>query len=123
MAIDVALRHRTAYRYDRLVQLGPQLIDHCNGDPQPGGFGLCRWRQRTSRREGRQQLIHALAHDRIEGWTRIGQLDPMARPQQGTPGDHAIHHRSQLSVGEGQWLPAAVATGASWLVGVRLSHQ
>ena len=26
MAIDVALRHRTAYRYDRLVQLGPQLI-------------------------------------------------------------------------------------------------
>ena len=26
MAIDVALRHRTAYRYDRLVQLGPQVI-------------------------------------------------------------------------------------------------
>ncbi len=26
MAIDVALRHRTAYRYDQLVQLGPQVI-------------------------------------------------------------------------------------------------
>ncbi|MBK8174696.1 MAG: transglutaminase family protein [Rhodospirillales bacterium] len=26
MAIDVALRHRTSYRYDRPVQLGPQII-------------------------------------------------------------------------------------------------
>ena len=26
MAIDVALRHRTAYHYDQLVQLGPQVI-------------------------------------------------------------------------------------------------
>jgi uncharacterized protein (DUF2126 family) len=26
MAIDVALRHRTAYRYDQLVQLGPQVV-------------------------------------------------------------------------------------------------
>ncbi|MBL8666535.1 MAG: IMP dehydrogenase, partial [Rhodospirillales bacterium] len=26
MAIDVALRHSTGYRYDRLVQLGPQII-------------------------------------------------------------------------------------------------
>ena len=34
MAMDVALRHRTAYRYDRLVQLGPQI------DPAAAGAAL-----------------------------------------------------------------------------------
>lgn len=102
---------------------GPQLIDERGRDPQPGGHRVGRRGLHTFGRKGRKQKSHALAHDRIQGWTGAGHLDPVARPQQCPGVDHAIHHGPQLAVAEHQRLPAPMASGATGLAGTHLAYE
>ena len=55
--------------------------------------------------------------------TRIGQLDPVTRPQQRTRGHHAIHHRAELCISEQQRVPAPMAGRTARLAGAHIAHE
>ena len=100
-----------------------QLIDKRRRDAEAschriGGRGQC-----PGSDQGRKQLLDPLAHDLVEQLPSVGQPHAMTDTEQGSRLDHAVHHATQVRVGQGQRLLPAMASGARRLRRPELGDQ